>query len=129
MPRFNPWILALAAIRHPLVHVVGHPTGRIINRRPGLSPDMDALIAAAAEHRTALEINANPYRLDLRDVHVRAAVDAGALISINTDAHGPEHFDYLRYGVLTGRRGWLAPAGCVNAWPFEALHEWLQSKR
>jgi DNA polymerase (family 10) len=119
----------LAAIRHPRVHIVGHPTGRIINRRPGLSPDMDALIAAAAEHRTALEINANPYRLDLRDAHVRAAVEAGALISINTDAHGPEHFDYLTYGVGTGRRGWLAPAACVNTWSAGALHEWLQSKR
>jgi DNA polymerase (family 10) len=119
----------LAAIRHPLVHIVGHPTGRIINRRPGLDPDVGALVAAAAEHRTALEINANPYRLDLRDVHVRKAVDAGAPIAINTDAHGPEHFDYLRYGVFTGRRGGLAPEACVNAWPAEALHEWLQSKR
>jgi DNA polymerase (family 10) len=94
----------LKAIRHPLVHVLGHPTGRLINRREGVHPDIDALVKAAAEHGTALEINANPYRLDLRDVHVRAAVDAGALISINTDAHGPEHFDYLRYGVLTARR-------------------------
>jgi DNA polymerase (family 10) len=119
----------LKAIRHPLVHVLGHPTGRLINRREGVHPDIDALVKAAAEHGTALEINANPYRLDLRDVHVRAAVDAGALISINTDAHGPEHFDYLRYGVLTARRGWLPPEACINTWSPSKLQRWLESKR
>jgi DNA polymerase (family 10) len=119
----------VAAIRHPLVHVLGHPTGRMINRREGMHPDIDALVEAAVEHGTALEINANPYRLDLRDVHVRAAVNAGALVSVNTDAHGPEHFDYLRYGVLTARRGWLAPEGCINAWSSPQLAQWLKSKR
>jgi DNA polymerase (family 10) len=119
----------LAAIRHPLVHVLGHATGRLILRREGMHPDIEALVTAAVEHGTALEINANPYRLDLRDLHVKAAVDAGALISINTDAHGPEHFDYLCYGVLTARRGWLTPAGCVNAWPAARLTLWLESKR
>jgi DNA polymerase (family 10) len=117
------------AIRHPLVHVLGHPTGRLINRREGMHPEIAALVEAAAEHGTALEINANPYRLDLRDVHVRAAVEGGALISINTDAHGPEHFEYLRYGVLTGRRGWLTPAACINTWPPAELYRWLESKR
>jgi DNA polymerase (family 10) len=119
----------LKAIRHPLVHVLGHPTGRLILRREGMHPAINALAEAAAEHGTALEINANPYRLDLRDVHVRAAVDAGALISINTDAHGPEHFDYLRYGVLTARRGWLAPEACINTWSASRLQQWLESQR
>ncbi|MHC4588663.1 MAG: helix-hairpin-helix domain-containing protein [Planctomycetota bacterium] len=103
--------------------------GRLLLRREGMHPDINALVEAAAEHGTALEINANPYRLDLRDVHVRAAVDAGALISINTDAHGPEHFDYLRYGVLTARRGWLAPEACINTWSPAKLGHWLESKR
>ncbi|MGH7292922.1 MAG: PHP domain-containing protein, partial [Myxococcota bacterium] len=75
------------AISHPLVHILAHPTGRIINRREGLSPDINALIEAAVEHDTALEINAHWLRLDLRDTHVKAAVDGGALIAINTDAH------------------------------------------
>jgi DNA polymerase (family 10) len=119
----------VAAIRHPLVHVLGHPTGRLINRREGMHPEIEALVAAAVEHGTALEINANPYRLDLRDVHVKAAVDAGAFISVNTDAHGPEHLDYLRYGVLTARRGRLTPAACVNAWSAPKLAKWLESKR
>ncbi|MCA9291155.1 MAG: DNA polymerase/3'-5' exonuclease PolX [Phycisphaerales bacterium] len=119
----------LAAVRHPLVHIIGHPTGRFVGRREGLDLDLDVIIAAAVEHDTALEINANNVRLDLRDTHVRAAVEAGALIAINTDAHGAEHFDELRYGVLTGRRGWLTADRCVNAWPARRLHDWIAAKR
>ncbi len=119
----------VAAISHPLVHVLGHPTGRLINKREGLHPDINALIEAAIEHDTALEINANYLRLDLRDVHVRAAVEAGALIAINTDAHTPDHFDFLRYGIVTARRGWLTPKQCVNAWTKQKLHKWLRAKR
>jgi len=118
----------LKAIEHPLVHVIGHPTGRYINRRKGLEPDMAELIAAAVEHDVALEINANPMRLDLRDVHVRAVVEAGGLIAIDTDAHAAEHFDFLRYGVLTARRGGLTADRCVNAWTEEKLRAWLDSR-
>jgi DNA polymerase (family 10) len=119
----------LAAIRHPLVHIIGHPTGRLVNRREGLSPDMAELIAAAVEHDVALEINANHLRLDLRDAHVQMAVEAGAKIAINTDAHSVVDFDELRYGVLTARRGWLTAAQCINTWPKARLHTWLKSKR
>ena len=119
----------VAAIKHPLVHILGHPTGRMINRREGLRPDLGALIEAAREHDTALEINANHFRLDLRDTHVRAAVEAGVLLSINTDAHRPEHFDYLRYGILTARRGWLTAKHCINTWSKQKLRRWLTKKR
>ncbi len=119
----------LRAIRHPLVHILGHPTGRMINSRPGLDPDISRLVDAAVEHETALEINANPARLDLRDTHVRAAVDAGALLAINTDAHSPAHFDFLRYGVLTARRGWLPADRCLNTWSSRTLHAWLKRSR
>ncbi len=119
----------LKAIRHPMVHILGHPTGRLINRRAGLSPDMGELIAAAKEHNVALEINAHWMRLDLRDTHVRAAVEAGALIAINCDDHEREDFDNLRYGVETARRGWLTAAQCINTWPAAKLHKWLKSKR
>ncbi len=115
----------LAAVSHPLVHILVHPTGRIIGRRPGLEPDMDALVEAAAEHGTALEINANPKRLDLRDRHVRLALDAGVPITINTDAHAADHFDFMRYGVLTGRRGGLTAASCINTFSRADLKEWL----
>lgn len=113
------------AARHPLVTIIGHPTGRIINGRAGLDIDIDALIEAALEGGTALEINANPHRLDLRDRHVRRAVDAGCPIAINTDAHAASHLDFLRYGVLTARRGGLSPAACVNTWPEAKLLDWI----
>jgi len=114
-----------AAARHPLVSVLGHPTGRLINERKGLQPDIDQLLAAAIEGNTALEINANPYRLDLRDIHVRAAVEAGALIAINCDVHKEDQFAFLRYGVTTARRGWLRAPSCVNTWTEKKLLAWL----
>lgn len=119
----------LKAVSHPMVHILGHPTGRLINRRAGLSPDMEKIIAAAVKHGVALEINAHWLRLDLRDTHVRMAVDMGALIAIDCDVHSPEDFDNLRYGVATGRRGWLRAEQCVNTWTTAQLHAWLKKKR
>ncbi len=119
----------LKAIAHPLVRIIGHPTGRLINRREGLSPDMSALYRAAAEHDTALELNANSQRLDLRDRHVRGAREQGCAIALDTDAHREENFDQLVYGVLTARRAGLEPEGCINTWPAEKLHTWLRAGR
>lgn len=119
----------LKAIAHPSVHIIGHPTGRLIERREGLSPDMNEIIAAAIEHNVALEINSHWMRLDLRDTHVRAAVEAGALISINCDDHHPSDYDNLIFGVLTGQRGWLTAEQCINTWDADRLHVWLKSKR
>lgn len=119
----------LRAIRHPLVHVIGHPTGRIVNGRPGLEPAMNELYAAAKEHGTALEINSHHMRLDLRDTHVRAAVDAGCLLAIDCDVHGAADFDELRYGVLTAQRGWLPATQCLNCMDAAALEAWRRRKR
>jgi DNA polymerase (family 10) len=119
----------LTAIRNPYLRILGHPTGRVLNRRPGLSPDMARVIAAAKANNVALEINAHWLRLDLRDTHVRQAVEAGCLIAVDCDVHAPEDFDNLRYGVLTARRGWLTPGSCVNTWDAERLHDWLRSKK
>lgn len=119
----------LAAIRHPLVHVIGHPTGRFVSRREGLSPDMKALFEAAAEHDTALELNANWRRLDLRDSHLRGALERGCRIAIDTDAHREEDFDHLIYGILTARRAGLEASSCINTWTAEKLHAWLAAKR
>ncbi|MEM9593649.1 MAG: DNA polymerase/3'-5' exonuclease PolX [Acidobacteriota bacterium] len=119
----------LAAIRHPLVHILGHPTGRILGKREGLSPDMAALVAAAVEHDTALELNANWHRLDLRDSHLRLALDRGCKIAIDTDAHDVPHFDFLDYGILTARRAGMAAESCINTWPADRLLGWLRSKR
>jgi len=119
----------LKAIEHPYVHILSHPTGRLINRRPGLSPDIKALCKAAAEHHVAMEVNANHYRLDLRDTHIRVALDAGAKISINTDAHGPADLDELRYGVLTARRAGATKKDVVNCLSQAAMAKWLRQSR
>ncbi len=119
----------LKAIEHPLVHIIGHPTGRLIERRPGLEPDLNEIFAAAIEHDVALEINCHWMRLDLRDTHVRAAVEAGCKIAIDCDVHHPGDYDNLRFGVMTGQRGWLTPERCINTWGKDKLHQWLKAKR
>ena len=119
----------LRAIRHPLVHILGHPTGRFVGRRAGLSPDMNALFEAAAECDTALELNANWRRLDLRDTHLRSALKHGCKIAIDTDAHREAHLDNLIYGILTARRAGVEAGSCINTWPARELHAWLAAKR
>lgn len=108
----------VAAIEHPLIDAIGHPTGRMIERRAPYAVDMDRVIEAAARTRTMLEINANPNRRDLSDVHARAAAAAGAWILINTDAHRATGFDVARYGVATARRAWLGPRQVANTRPW-----------
>jgi DNA polymerase (family 10) len=119
----------LKAIEHPLVHIIGHPRGRLINRREGLPLDLPMLAAAAKEHGVALELNANWQRLDLNDTDLRTARAHDALITIDCDVHAVQDFENLRYGVLTARRGGLAPAACPNTWGEKALHDWLKVKR
>lgn len=119
----------LKAIGHPLVNILGHPTGRLVNDREGLSPDIAALARAAGKHGTALEINANDWRLDLRDTHVRVAIEHGALIAIDCDVHASSNFDMLRYGVMTARRGGCPKDACVNTWDAAKLGQWLATKR
>jgi DNA polymerase (family 10) len=119
----------LAAIRHPLVHILGHPTGRLIGKREGLAPDIPTLCAAAAEHDVALEINAHWLRLDLRDTHARAAIRAGAKVVINTDAHTEADLDHRRYGALVARRAGLGRAQCPSTWGVDEVKAWLGRKR
>jgi DNA polymerase (family 10) len=119
----------LKAIRHPLVHIIGHPTGRMVGRRQGLEPDIAELAAAAKEADTALELNSNWHRLDLRDTHLRVALDAGCKIAIDCDTHHVPDMDNLLYGILTARRASMKPESCINTWPAEKLHAWLRSKR
>ena len=113
------------AAEHPEVNVVGHPTGRQLNQRPGLDLDVGELARAAADAGTALEVNANPNRLDLRGGAVKAAIDAGATVAIDTDAHSPESFDLLRYGVHTARRGWAERDDVLNAWSLDRVESFL----
>jgi DNA polymerase (family 10) len=115
----------VTAIEHPDVNVLGHPTGRLLDRRSGLSIDPDRLGAAAAENGVALEVNAFPPRLDLSGGAVKAAVEAGATVVVNTDAHTPGDFQNLRYGVHTARRGWAEPDDVLNCWPTEEVRAFL----
>jgi DNA polymerase (family 10) len=116
----------LAAIHNPHVDIVAHPTGRLIGRREGADLDLEAIFQAAAETGTALEINADPNRLDLDDVHARRAVQSGVKLSIGSDAHRAEGVGALDYGVATARRGWVTAADVVNAWPLDRVLEWAR---
>ena len=108
-----------AALENPHVHVLGHPTGRMIGRRAARPLDMERVIATAIATGTVLEVSGQPHRLDLRDTHVRMAVEAGAKLAVDTDAHSLEALDYMEYGVMNARRGWAAPEHVVNTreWP------------
>jgi DNA polymerase (family X) len=111
----------IAAIEHPLVDAIGHPTGRLIERREPYAIDLDAIFAAAARTGTMLEINANPDRRDLSDVLARAAVRAGVLIVIDSDAHRIRTLQNMRWGVATARRGWLGRQDVANTRPWGEL--------
>jgi DNA polymerase (family 10) len=105
----------LRAVEHEHVDILAHPTARKIGERPGIEADWDVILERAAAAGTALEINANPLRLDLPAALVRRAISAGVPLSIGSDAHAPQHFDFLRLGVLTARRGWARAVDLLNA--------------
>jgi len=111
----------IKAIEHPLVDAIGHPTGRLIERRAPYAIDLDAVFAAAARTRTMLEINANPDRRDLSDVHARAAAQAGVMIVIDSDAHRLSTLANMRWGIATARRAWLRAAEVANTRPLAQL--------
>ena len=115
----------LRAIENPAVDVLGHPSGRMLNQREGLEFDPRELGAAAAEAGTALEVNANPRRLDLWGSAVQAAIEEGATIAVNTDSHRPATLEYVRWGVHTARRGWAEPEDVINTWELEDLRAFL----
>ncbi len=119
----------ISAIKNPYVHAIGHPTGRLIGEREPYDVDIDLVIEAAAAHGKALEVNGSYPRLDLNDLHVRKAVDAGVKIIISTDAHSTVQLLFMRYGVGTARRGWARKKDVLNALPFWELYEWLKSGR
>jgi DNA polymerase (family X) len=111
----------IKAMEHPLVDAIGHPTGRLIERRRPYAIDLEAISRAAARTGTFLEINGNPNRRDLSDVNVRIAAEAGATIVIDSDGHGTETLTNIRYGVATARRGWLTAAQVANTRSWEEL--------
>ncbi|MFB6085064.1 MAG: DNA polymerase/3'-5' exonuclease PolX [Halorientalis sp.] len=115
----------VTAAEHPEVDVLGHPTGRMLNQREGLDVDVERLAAAAADAGTALEVNSDPRRLDIDGSLVEPAVEVGASIAVDTDAHRPGSFESVRYGVHTARRGWAEADDVVNARDADGVREFL----
>ncbi|MFD2761773.1 DNA polymerase/3'-5' exonuclease PolX [Lentibacillus juripiscarius] len=118
-----------AALENPYVSLIAHPTGRLIGRREGYRVDIDRLIERAGETGTALEINANPNRLDLSSHWAYRAQEAGVKIAINTDAHDYAMLDHMKYGVATARKGWLHKETVLNTWPTEKLKAFMNPGR
>jgi DNA polymerase (family 10) len=113
----------MRAMEHPLVDVIGHPTGRLIGRREPYAIDLDRVIAKAVETGTFLEVNGNPDRRDLNDVFARAAVEAGVTIMIDSDSHGVDTLGNIRYGVATARRAWLSAENVGNTRSWDELRK------
>ena len=111
----------IAAIENPQVDCIGHLTGRLIGRREPYDVDVEAIAAAAAEHRTFIEINGNPNRRDLSESNARLAAEAGVKICVNTDAHGVDTLANIRYGLATARRGWLTKGDVANTRTWKQL--------
>ncbi len=116
----------VTAMQNPHLDILGHPTGRLVGQRLPFDLDLDAVIDAARQTETALEINAYPERLDLKDAHVRLARDRGVLFEIGTDAHRHDHLRVMDYGIGTARRGWAEARSVINTWPLAQLLNFLR---
>ena len=119
----------IRAVRNPRVAILGHPTGRLLLSREGLTADMDAVIAAAAESGCALEVNASPHRMDLDWRLVRRAVELGVPLAIDPDAHSTRELGYVPYGVAMARKGWAEPGSVLNARGADDVVAWLERRR
>ncbi|MEU9351935.1 DNA polymerase/3'-5' exonuclease PolX [Streptomyces griseoloalbus] len=117
------------ACENPFVNIIGHPTARIIGRRPGIDADLDEVFAACARTGTALEINSHPDRLDLRDEDILRARRHGVRFAVDSDAHSVVHLAHIRYGVGTAQRGWLTRNDVINTWPQARLRRFLRKGR
>lgn len=115
----------LSVLANPNVDIIAHPSGRLIEQRDGGDFDWDRVFAAAAASGTALEINADPARLDLAAGHAARAIAAGCLITINCDAHAPNGFAAIDYGVSIARQAWAKPEHVLNCWPLARIESWL----
>ncbi len=127
--KHSPTARTLAAIENPYVCAVGHPTGRLINQRAAMELDMAAVVKAAARTKTMLEVNASWQRLDLKDLHVRQALSAGVMLTINTDAHHADQLSQMRFGVATARRGGTTKTDVANCLTLAGLRKRIALKR
>ena len=116
----------IRAVESPVVDVIGHPTGRLLLRREPYRLDVEALVEAAAKYGVALEINSQIHRLDLNDTHAKLARDRGVKLVVSTDAHSPDSFGLLDWGILVARRAWLEPNDVLNTYPVDRLRATLR---
>jgi DNA polymerase (family X) len=129
LPREQQTSRLLRAIEHPCVNLIGHPTARLVTGRAPIDVDIEKVIRHARDCHCALELDAQPTRLDLTDLHCRMAKDAGALIVIDADAHSVLDFEDIRFGISQARRGWLEPHDVLNTRPLAELRAFFASKR
>lgn len=127
--KLSPTERTIAAMENRYVSAIGHPTGRLINKRAPMELDMAAVVKVAVRTHTILEVNANWMRLDLKDLHVRLALEAGASVVINTDAHHTDQLLQMRYGITTARRGGATRKDVVNCWTLSSLRKQIAKKR
>ena len=118
----------LKAMDSPYVHCIAHPTGRLIGQREPMDIDISAVIKHAAQTHTALEVNANPWRLDLKDTHCKMAIDAKVMLVIGTDAHSIAGLGLMGYGVATAARGWVTKADVLNTFTASKIKSWVANK-
>ena len=119
----------LKAMDNPYVHCIAHPTGRLIGQREPMDIDIAAAIKHAAQTHTALEVNANPWRLDLKDTHCKMAIEAGVKLVVGTDAHSTAGLGLMGFGVATAARGWATKANVLNTLSAAKIKSWTKSKR
>jgi DNA polymerase (family 10) len=117
----------LQGLSHPKAKILAHPTGRLLNQRPGYDLEWDKIFVFCKEHNKALEINSWPLRLDLPDNLVREAVKQGVKLIIDTDSHATDHMDLMEYGVFVARRGWATPDDILNTMDYNELEKWFKN--
>jgi DNA polymerase (family 10) len=126
LPREAQTERVIRAMQNPHVHIIGHPTGRLIGEREPFEIDMDRVLSAAADLKCYLEINSQPERLDLNDLHAHAAKTKGVKLSVSTDAHSTNSFDYIRFGIDQARRAWLTAGDVINSRSLANLRKLLK---
>jgi DNA polymerase (family 10) len=127
MPKAAMTRRIVRALQHPKVHILGHPTGRLLGKREPYAVEMSEIIKAARDYQVWLEVNAQPERLDLSDVHIQMAREAGVKLVISTDAHRTQELDYMRYGVDQARRGWCEAGDIVNTRSLAAFRRMMKT--
>ena len=113
----------------PYVNCIAHPTGRLIGRREPMDLDIAAVIEHAAQTNTALEVNANPWRLDLKDTHCKMAIEAGVKLAIGTDAHSTAGLGLMGFGIATAARGWATKTDALNTFTAARIKNFVKKKR